>query len=62
MECANCGRPLDGETYPGTSCEVCGAVCDHGYTEGCPDCDVASYLPAVLPPGDRRRTEIVEDE
>jgi hypothetical protein len=25
------------------------AECEHGYTEGCPDCDSSSHLPAVLP-------------
>lgn len=26
-------------------------ACEHGYTEGCPDCDVPSHFPAVLGEG-----------
>lgn len=27
--------------------------CEHGYSRDCPDCDVPSYLPAVLSPASR---------
>lgn len=37
--------------------------CEHGYSEGCPDCDVASHFPAVLGEGlSGRLTEVVEDD
>lgn len=37
--------------------------CEHGYSEGCPDCDVPSHFPAVLGEGlSGRLTEIAEGE
>ncbi len=29
--------------------------CDHGYTEGCPDCDVPAWLPETVGSGKRLR-------
>lgn len=31
-----------------------GNECEHGYSEGCPDCDVPAWLPAVLDLPDAR--------
>jgi hypothetical protein len=36
--------------------------CAHGYDRGCPDCDVANYLPTVLDAGDERRTSILDED
>lgn len=36
------------DSWPSDGPDVAPAECAHGYSSGCPDCDVPSYLPAVL--------------